>query len=131
MEKIALPIIALLLLGTVFAVTLNTSSIAQVGGTGAVAVLAPDADGTLESVTFIQENTAPYHISAVNVTWTPASSTATYNVSVTLYDATNTIIAYGAVSQAGASGSVSTIVPLNTVADPKDIYYVEVVIVQT
>ena len=127
MKKL-LPVVAILLLAPVFAVTLNVATVTTVGGTGQVSVLAPDADGTIEKISFIQDNNPPYHITAVNVTWTPASATATYNVSVALYDSTNTIIGYGIVSQAGAAGAVSTIVPLNTIVDPKDIYYVEVVI---
>jgi hypothetical protein len=68
----------------------------------------------------------------VKVEWTPASSSGSYTVYVTLYRGTSTIVGSGSASQPGSSSSVTTTVPISTpYPDPKDVDKVEIVIVQT
>jgi hypothetical protein len=121
-----------------FAVEINLSSenIAQLGGTGLVDVNCPTAAPCqVNQVTWTISSTAPYRVTAVNVKWTPASSatTASYTVYVTLYDSANNVIGSGSATQSGSSSPVTTTVPVSgpSPIDPKNVYKVEIVIVQT
>jgi hypothetical protein len=83
-------------------------------------------------VTWTISSTAPYRVTAVNVKWTPASNApASYTVYVTLYDNLGNIIGSGSATQSGSTTSVTTSVPVSPNPDPKDVYKVEIVIVQT
>jgi hypothetical protein len=52
-------------------------------------------------------------------------------VYVTLYDGSNNIVGSGSATQGGSSSSVTTSVSISPNPDPKNVYKVEIVIVQT
>jgi hypothetical protein len=114
---------------------LSSANIAQLGGTGLVSVNCPAAGDPcqVDQVTWTISSTAPFRVTHVNVKWTPASSaaTASYTVYVTLYDNANNIVGSGSATQSGSTTSVTTSVPVSPNPDPKDVYKVEIVIVQT
>jgi hypothetical protein len=119
-------------------ISLASTNIAQLGGTGLVSVNCPGDPCQVSEVTWTISNTAPYRVTNVNVKWKPASSaaTASYTVYVTLYDSSNGIVGSGSQSQSGSADAVTTSVPVSPVSpytsiDPKDVYKVEIVIVQT
>jgi len=136
-----LAVAALMLAYAAYAVLIGLSSadIAQLGGTGLVSVNCPTADPCqVDQVTWTISSLAPFRVTAVNVKWTPASSasSASYTVYVTLYDGSNNIVGSGSATQSGSSSSVTTSVSVSPVSpytsiDPKDVYKVEIVIVQT
>ncbi|MEM4545082.1 MAG: hypothetical protein QXE61_08375 [Nitrososphaerota archaeon] len=140
---ILLSIFISLLLFTVAAysvsISLSSDKVAQLGGTGNVEVMCPATSCQIEKVKWVISDSPPYEVSAVNVIWTPASSSATYTVYVTLYNSTTNnkeVIAYGYASQSGSSTQVTTTVYISPASPshkvlPKDVYYVEIVIVQT
>jgi hypothetical protein len=138
-RKVAFLLLALAAVITVasaaFAVQINLSSedIAQIGGTGQVSVNCPGNPCQVSKVTWTISGSAPFRVTAVNVQWTPASSeaTASYTVYVTLYDSANNVIGSGSATQGGSSSSVTTSVPVSPNPDPKNVYKVEIVIVQT
>jgi hypothetical protein len=118
-----------------FAVQINLASadIAQIGGTGQVSVNCPAAGNPckVDKVTWTLSGTPP-RVTQVKVDWTPASNApASYTVYVTLYDNANNVVGSGSATQSGSSGSVTTTVPVSPNPDPKDVYKVEIVIVQT
>ena len=116
-----------------FAVQIDLSSadIAQLGGTGQVDVNCPANPCQITRVTWTLSGTPP-RVTEVKVVWTPASSSGSYTVYVTLYKGASTIIGSGSASQSGSSSSVTTTVPISTpYPDPKDVDKVEIVIVQT
>ncbi len=136
---ILLSIFISLLLFTVAAysvsISLSLDNVAQLGGTGNVKVRCPADPCQIYKVKWVISSSPPYEVSAVDVTWIPASSSsanysANYMVYVTLYDNSNGVIAYGSASQSGSSSQVTTTVNIEDVP-PKDVYYVEIVIVQT
>jgi hypothetical protein len=138
-RKVAFLLLALAAVITVasaaFAVqiTLNESDIAQLGGTGQVDVSCPANPCEITRVTWTLSGTPP-RVTQVNVKWTPASSSE-YKVYVTLYKDASTIVGSGSATQSGSSSPVTTPVPVSPVApytsiDPKDVYKVEIVIVQ-
>ena len=133
MKKIALAMIVALMamLPVAFAVQLSVTATKALGGTGQVEIISPDADGAIESISWVLDTNPPYNVTGVKITWTPASDTATYTVAVTLYDSDGTtIVGYGTATQTGSTGSVTTSITLNTPVDPANIYYVEVVIAE-
>jgi hypothetical protein len=132
-----LAVAALMLAYAAYAVLIGLSStnIAQLGGTGQVSVNCPVAGDPcqIEQVTWTISSTAPFRVTHVNVKWTPASNApASYTVYVTLYNDANSVIGSGSATQSGSTTSVTTSVPISTpYPDPKDVYKVEIVIVQT
>ncbi|MEM2693033.1 MAG: hypothetical protein QXW56_06025 [Nitrososphaerota archaeon] len=111
---------------------LSSSDIAQLGGTGTVSVNCPTASPCkVDRVTWSLSGTPP-RVTTVHVTWTPASaSPASYTVYVVLYDNSNNAVGSGSATQQGSSQQVITNVPVSPSVDPKDVYKVEIVIVQT
>ncbi len=135
---ILLSIFISLLLFTVAAysvlISLSANDVAQLGGTGEVVVNCP-ASGSpckIDKVEWVLTTTNYQHkVDKVKVTWTPALSSATYDVYVTLYGSGRTGISSGSASQSGSNSQVTTIVDIEEDVFPKDVYYVEIVIVQT
>jgi hypothetical protein len=115
-------------------IDLSSTNIAQLGGTGQVSVNCPAAGDPcqVDQVTWTISGSAPFRVTAVNVKWTPASNApASYMVYVTLYDSANNIVGSGSATQSGSTTSVTTSVPISPNPDPKNVYKVEIVIVQT
>jgi uncharacterized protein (UPF0333 family) len=114
-------------------ISLSSADIAQIGGTGQVSVNCPAAGSPCQvsKVTWTISGTT-LKVTAVNVQWTPASNApASYTVYVTLYDNLGNTVGSGSATQSGSTSSVTTSVPVSPNPDPKDVYKVEIVIVQT
>jgi len=120
----------IMLLSMVYAssISLDSSGVAQIGGTGHVNVIGP---GTVDNVKWVLTTSPPFKVTGVEITWTPASSTSSYVVYVTIYDDNQQILASGSANQAGSDTSVTTSISLDTSVDPENVYYVEIVIVET
>ena len=116
-----------------YAVLIGVAQVAQLGGTGQVSVNCPTAAPCqVDQVTWTITTTAPFRVTHVNVKWTPASDApASYTVYVTLYDSLGNPVGSGSNTQSGSTTSVTTSVPVSPNPDPKDVYKVEIVIVQT
>jgi len=128
--KKALVLLALaLLVLPVYAVLidLSPSSIDQIGGTGKVDVQGP---GNVSRVKWILTSSRPYRVNKVIIRWDANNDDSKYTVYVTIYDNTGSDIAYGSASDQGGSGTIETTINLNTSVDPKDIYKVEIIIVE-
>lgn len=129
-----LAVLALAVLLPAFAVLINlpSANIAQLGGTGLVDVVCPASGCAITRVSWVLSTTPPFRVTAVDINWQTAKSAtiATYTVYVTLYDSSNTVIASGSANQAGATNPVTTRVSISPSVDPKDVYKVEVVIVE-
>ena len=126
-------LVAIAIVGVIapaFAVQITVGNTAAIGGTGEVSVSCPASGCVIDRISWVQDTSAPFDVTAVNVTWTPASSSATYVVYVIVEDSTNAIIASGSVEQAGSATQVSTIVPLDTAVQPENIYFVRVIITE-
>ncbi len=111
-------------------ITLTSSDVARIGGTGEVMVYCPANPCQVTKVTWTISSVPPFKVTAVNVQWTPATPSGSYTVYVVLYGNSGNVVGSGSTTQSGSSGPVTTTVNVSSV-DPKDIYYVEVVIVQT
>lgn len=110
---------------------MTSSEVAQLGGTGLVDVNCPANPCQVSKVSWTLTGTAPFRVDRVNVQWTTAKTTgATYTVYVTLYDSANTVISSGSANQPASSSQVTTVVDVNPNVDPRDVYRVEVVIVE-
>jgi len=131
---LAIALLPLLLLASAaYAVLINLSSsdVNQLGGTGLVDVNCPANPCQVTKVSWVLTSSPPYMVDRVNVQWTTAkSSGATYNVCVNLYDSSNAFLTGGCQTQAASSSPVTTNVDVSPNADPKDVYRVEVVIVE-
>jgi len=110
-------------------IALDPGDVAEIGGTGQVEVYCPANPCEVSRVTWSISG-PPFQVTAVNVEWTPRS-TGSYTVFVVLYDSAPSIISSGSATETDVSGSLTTTVPLASPVDPKDIYYVEIVIVQS
>jgi len=134
-REVLLAILLPLFVLPVYAVLINLTStnIAQLGGTGLVDVVCPASGCSISRVSWVMSTSAPFRVTAVNVQWQTAktASQVSYTVYVTLYDSSNTIIASGSATQSGSSNPVTTNVPISPSVDPKDVYRVEIVIVET
>jgi hypothetical protein len=129
-----LAVAALMLADAAYAVLINLSSanIAQIGGTGQVDVNCPGNPCQVDQVTWTISSTAPFRVTHVNVKWTPASNApASYTVYVTLHNNLGNVVGSGSATQSGSSSPVTTSVSVSPNPDPKDVYKVEIVIVQT
>jgi len=112
-------------------ITLNSTDIDQLGGTGQVDVLCPANPCQVNRVKWALTSSAPYMVDRVLVQWQTRETTgASYTVYVTLRDSSNAIIASGSATQTASSSPVTTTVDVSPDRDPKDIYKVEIVIVQ-
>lgn len=130
---LAAVLLSILLVAVTYAVTiaLNSSDVAQLGGTGLVDVVCPANPCQVSRVSWTLTSDPPFKVDKVNVQWTTAKTTgATYTVYVTLYDSANTVISSGSASQSASNTPVTTVVDVNQNVDPKDVYRVEVVIVE-
>ncbi len=115
-----------------FAVQINLSSSAidQLGGTPIVDVNCPADSCQINRVKWVLTSSFPYKVDRVQVVWQTASSTGSYTVYVTLFDASNNPISGGSATQAASSSSVTTNVDVSPDADPAQVYKVQIVIVQ-
>jgi hypothetical protein len=136
MRKRLIPLIALLMILAVVAaaysvaISLGSTDIDQLGATDKVEVYCPADPCSISGVKW-EIAGPPYQVDQVKVDWTPRSSSGSYTVYVELYgSAGDTPLAYGSAIQPGSSGSVTTTVDVNPNADPHDVYYVRIVIVQ-
>lgn len=112
-------------------ISLGSSDVNQLGGTGLVDVTCPANPCQVTKVSWVLTSSAPYKVDKVSVQWTTAkSSGANYMVYVVLYDSSNNVESSGSATQAAASGAVTTQVDVAPDVDPKDVYRVEVVIVK-
>jgi len=112
-------------------IALDPGDVADIGGTFPVDVECPAAGDPcqVDRVTWSISG-PPFQVAAVNVEWTPRNS-GSYTVFVVLYDSTVTIISSGSTTVSVTGGSpTTTTVNVSPGANPRDIYYVEIVIVQ-
>jgi hypothetical protein len=111
------------------AIGLESTDIDQLGATGKVEVYCP-VSGTpckIDRVKWVITTSAPYMVHKVQVYWTPADASKTYNVCVELYTGSAEIP-----SSSGCSSSYSdgyTGVDVDNI-DPKDVDKVRIVIVE-
>ena len=115
-----------------FAVQINLTSaeVDQLGGTPIVGVNCPANPCQINRVKWVLTSPYPYLVDQVRVDWQTASSTGSYTVYVTLFDASNNPISGGSATQAASSSPVSTYVDVSPDADPAEVYKVQIVIVQ-
>lgn len=116
-----------------FAVLINLSSaeVAQLGGTPVVDVQCPANPCQITRVTWVLTSSAPYQVDRVNIQWqTAKTSGATYTVYVNLYDNNNVIITGGTATQTASATPVTTQVDVAPNVAPRDVYKIEVVIVE-
>ena len=110
-------------------IALDPGDVADIGGTFPVDVECPANPCEVSRVTWSISG-PPFQVTAVNVEWTPRNS-GSYTVFVVLYDSTVTIISSGSTTVTVTAGSpTTTTVNVSPGASPRDIYYVEIVIVQ-
>lgn len=130
LAALTIPLVSLFLASAAYSVllSLSPSNVQPVAGTGNVQVSCPANPCSVNSVTWTISATAPYKVTGVQISWTPASSTGSYTVYVTVYDNTNTVIASGSASQAGSASQVTTSITFGSPISADKIYYVEVVI---
>ena len=113
-------------------IALDPGNVAEIGGTGQVEVYCPAAGDScqVDRVTWTISG-PPFRVTAVNVKWTPRSD-GDYTVYVVLYNSASSIIGSGSATVSVTEGSPTTTnVDVSPDADPKEIYYVEIVIVQS
>jgi hypothetical protein len=112
-------------------ITLESSDIDQLGGTGNVDVLCPANPCQISRVKWVITTTPPFLVDRVNIDWQTRETTgASYTVYVTLLDSTNAVVSSGSATQAASSSPVTTQVDVNPNADPARVYKVSIVIVQ-
>ena len=130
-----IPLILLLTLLAVVAVaysvaiSLQGQDIDQLGGTDKVSVTCPVSGCRISEVKWVLtgSTSTPYQVDKVKVYWTPADS-KTYAVYVELYDNNNNLKGSGSGSNPTDG---YTEVDISPDVDPKDIYSVRIVIVET
>lgn len=111
-------------------ISLSSSDVNALGGTGLVDVHCPASPCQITRVSWTLTTSAPYLVDRVNIQWTTAKpSGATYMVYVVLYNDVGTVISSGSATQAASSSAVTTVVDVANV-NPRDVYRVEVVIVE-
>ncbi len=111
-------------------ISLSSTDVARIGGTGQVDVYCPANPCQVTRVSWTINSAPPYWVTAVKVTWQPATSSGSYTVYVVLYDNSNNIVGHGSATQSGSPSPVTTTVSLPFFVDPRQIYKVEVVIVE-
>ncbi|MCX8193358.1 MAG: hypothetical protein N3G77_06085 [Nitrososphaeria archaeon] len=132
MKRGILLVVLLALLITVaiaYAVEISVSAVNQLGATPQVKVSCPASECTISRVSWILTTSLPYNVDKVRVHWKPADTSKTYNVCVELYQSTSgNPISSGCQS---ASGSFTYTEVDVTNVDPRQVYYVRIVIVET
>jgi hypothetical protein len=115
-----------------FAVLINLTSadVDQLGGTPIVDVNCPANPCQISRVKWVLTSSYPYLVDQVRVNWQTASTTGSYTVYVTLFDASSNPISGGSATQAASNLPVSTYVDVSPNADPAQVYKVQIVIVQ-
>jgi len=123
---------ALMLAYAAYAVMIDLTSaeVDQLGGTPSVDVYCPANPCQISRVKWVLTTSYPYLVDQVRVNWQTASSTGSYTVYVTLFDASNNAISGGSATQTASSSPVSTYVDVSPNADPAQVYKVQIVIVQ-
>jgi hypothetical protein len=112
-------------------ISLSSSAIDQLGGTGNVDVLCPANPCQINRVKWVITATPPFQVDKVKVEWQTRETTgASYTVYVVLRDGSNAVISSGSATQAASSSSVTTEVDVSPNADPAEVYKVQIVIVQ-
>ena len=132
MKKVLALLALLLAVPAVHAVliSLSTSNVEAIGGTGLVTVRCPTTGCTIAKVEWGLQSTAPYHVERVLVTWTPAA-TGSYVMYVNVYDNADNILASGSATvTVQAVQAITTTVTLSSTVNPKDVYKVEVIILE-
>jgi len=115
-------------------IALDPGDVAEIGGTFPVDVECPANPCEVSKVTWSISG-PPFQVTAVNVKWTPRNS-GDYTVFVVLYGSTDTSIVGSGSATVSVTGGSSTITTVNVSSDagsvrPRDIYKVEIVIVQS
>jgi hypothetical protein len=115
-----------------FAVTIGLTSaqVDELGGTPMVDVNCPVSSCQITRVKWVLTSTYPYQVDQVRVDWQTASTTGSYTVYVTLFDASNNPISGGYETQPASSSPVNTYVDVSPNANPAQVYKVQIVIVQ-
>jgi len=127
---------ALALLATVLyavAITLPSASVPEIGGTGQVDVECPVSGCQIARVDWLRDSSAPYYVTGVAVTWTPATGGGVYYVvHAIIRDNDGNILASGGatVTVSGSPSEITTNVNVDSVVNPKDIYKVEILIME-
>ena len=123
---------ALMLAYAAYAVLIDLTSaeVDQLGGTPIVDVYCPANPCQISRVKWVLTSSYPYLVDRVRVDWQTASTTGSYTVYVTLFDASNIPISGGYATQTASSSPVSTYVDVSPNADPAQVYKVQIVIVQ-
>ena len=138
MRKRLIPLIALLMILAVVAVAysvaigLESTDINQLGATSKVSVSCP-VSGTpcsISRVKWVITTSAPYMVNKVQVYWTPADASKTYNVCVELYTGSAETLSSSGCSTEYSSSNGYTEVTVSSI-DPKDVDKVRIVIVET
>jgi hypothetical protein len=112
-------------------ITLASSDIDQLGGTGNVDVLCPANPCQISRVKWVITATPPFLVDKVRIDWQTRETTgASYTVYVTLLDSSNAVVSSGSATQAASNIPVTTQVDVNPDADPAQVYKVSIVIVQ-
>jgi hypothetical protein len=111
-------------------ISLSSSAIDQLGGTPMVDVTCPVSSCQISRVKWVLTSSYPYLVDQVQVNWQTASTTGSYTVYVTLFDASSNPISGGSAIQSASSSPVSTYVDVSPNADPAQVYKVQIVIVQ-
>jgi hypothetical protein len=112
-------------------ITLSSSNVDQLGGTGNVDVLCPADPCQISRVKWVLTSSYPYLVDRVLVNWqTRETSGASYTVYVTLLDSSNNAISGGSATQSASSSPVTTNVDVSPNVHPAQVYKVQIVIVQ-
>ncbi len=129
---VLLALAALMTAYAAFAVMIGLTSaeVDQLGGTPIVDVYCPANPCQINRVKWVLTSSYPYLVDQVRVDWQTASTSGSYTVYVTLFDASNNPISGGSATQTASSSPVSTYVDVSPNADPAQVYKVQIVIVQ-
>jgi hypothetical protein len=110
-------------------ISLSSSGVDQLGGTGNVDVLCPANPCQINRVKWVITATPP-QVDKVKVVWQTRETSGSYTVYVTLFDSSSNPISSGSATQAASGSSVTTEVDVSPDADPAEVYKVQIVIVQ-
>lgn len=111
-------------------ISLSSTDVNALGGTGLVDVSCPASTCQITRVSWTLTTSPPYLVDRVNVQWTTAKPIgATYTVYVVLYDNNNVVVSSGSATQAASPLQVTTTVDVSNIS-PSVVYRIEVVIVE-
>ena len=134
-----LPLLILLGASAAYAVTisLSSSNVMPIGGTGLVTVNCPAQPCAVSKVTWTLDTSPPFYVASATVSWTP-SQDGDYQVCVNLYGSDGNPLNNGSgciTKRLPGGTATSTTVPFSGTGssrpNPRDINKVEVIIVQT